>query len=71
MCSICLTSPCDYRCPNADEISYENYCTKCGKGIDHGDYYLDSRGGVICESCLEDMDIDQILKYCGMQFSEA
>jgi len=71
MCSVCLNSPCDYRCPNAEEMLPQHYCISCDCGIEHGKNYLDTIEGKICEGCMEDMSVREILELCGMELVSA
>ena len=60
MCQLCMTSPCDSRCPNADNPVPVYYC-KCGEGIYEGDKYFDNGNVKICEECLDNMSAEEIL----------
>lgn len=37
MCSLCLKTPCDSRCPNAPEPKPVVNCKECGVGIFEGE----------------------------------
>lgn len=65
MCGMCLRSPCDTRCPNAPEAKIIYTCSKCGYGIFEGEKFLDGPEGYICEECLADMTVKEILEMCG------
>lgn len=65
MCSMCLSSPCHSRCPNAPEPVAVHRCRKCGVGIFEGEKYLDASEGQICEGCLDDMTADEWLELFG------
>jgi len=71
MCSVCLNSPCDYRCPNAEVVLPVHYCVSCDCGIEYGKRYLDTTEGKICEGCMEDMSVNEILDLCGMELETA
>lgn len=65
MCSMCMSSPCHYRCPNAPEPEPIYTCEKCGEGIFDGEKFYDCSEGCICERCLEDMPAKEVLAMCG------
>jgi len=52
MCSECLHTPCDSRCPNAPEPTLYEYCHNCGCEIYLGDdaYVIDDC--LYCEDCV-------------------
>ena len=52
MCSLCLKTPCDSRCPNAPEPKPVVNCKECGVGIFEGERFYDSEKGPICEDCM-------------------
>ena len=52
MCSLCLKTPCDSRCPNAPEPKPVVNCKECGVGIFEGERFYDSDKGPICEDCM-------------------
>lgn len=52
MCCVCMQSPCDSRCPNADEPEVVFQCLKCNKDIYEGDDYHDIDGEPWCEDCV-------------------
>lgn len=62
MCSYCLTSPCHPRCPNAPEPVPKYVCSECGEGIFEGDKFFENGKKTICEYCLEDMTVEEILE---------
>lgn len=57
MCSLCLKTPCDSRCPNAPEPKPVVNCKECGVGIFEGERFYDSEKGPICEDCMDDMTV--------------
>ena len=61
MCSECNLSVCSSRCPNAPEVKATYKCIKCGEEIYEGDKFFDSNEGEICEACMEDMSVQEIL----------
>lgn len=71
MCSICLKTPCDSRCPNAPEPKSIVNCSDCGVGIFEGERFYDSDKGPICAECLEDMTASEILELVGENLTTA
>lgn len=71
MCSMCMSSPCHPRCPNAEEPVPVYTCSKCGYGIYEGDDFYDGPDGYVCEECLGDMTAKEILEMCGESFRTA
>lgn len=65
MCSMCMMTPCHPRCPNAPEPEPVHTCRRCGYGIFEGDKFFDGPDGYVCEECLEDMAVEQILEMLG------
>lgn len=57
MCSVCLQTPCDPRCPNASAPKGVEDCIMCEKAILPGEEYAKINGVCYCESCLEDMPL--------------
>lgn len=51
MCRICGQTPCDYRCPNAEEQKPVLNCDECKKPIYIGEYYYADNGWFTCEEC--------------------
>ena len=62
MCSVCLSTPCLSRCPNAPEPKPVYSCVKCGDGIFEGDQYIDGVDGAICKECLDEMTTEEWLE---------
>ena len=71
MCSECLMMPCHPRCPNAPEPVPVRICGICGCGIMAGDGYLDLDEGPICEGCLSEMTIKEVMELVGEQLVTA
>lgn len=71
MCNLCLQIPCNLRCQNASEPTPIYVCEKCRSGIYEGDKFFDSLNGIICNDCLEDMTIDELLVLCDMRIETA
>lgn len=63
MCEICHKSPCDRRCPNADEV-VACVCDECGCDIIKGEdcFYCD--GSFYCEDCFEEVAPKLLIDYC-------
>lgn len=71
MCDMCRSWPHLPGCPNAPApIPVEN-CCKCGEGIFAGDRYFGSCDGPICEECMKDMTVSELLKLFGESLSVA
>lgn len=54
MCSVCMSNPCNSRCPNAEEEKTVHICMNCGEDIYEGDDYYDIDGEAWCEECIKD-----------------
>lgn len=61
MCSICYSTPCHPRCPNADEEKPVYRCSECGGSIFEGDKFFQNDIKEICEECMEEMSVEEIL----------
>ena len=53
MCDICLQSPCNPRCPNAEEPKVYTRCEVCGGKIYEGDDFYKVLDIDVCEDCLQ------------------
>lgn len=71
MCSMCLSTPCHPGCPNAPEPVAVYECCKCSEGIFDGDKYLDTSEGRICEGCLDEMTVEELLELFGESLATA
>ena len=71
MCYVCRQTPCNSRCPNASEPTPIFECKKCGYDIFSGDKYLKHKDECICEECLEEMSIEEILELFNESLKEA
>lgn len=65
MCRVCLQSPCDPRCPNADPPKAVYTCSRCKNDIYAGKRVFISPEGVVCEDCLKRMSAEAILALMG------
>ncbi|MBQ6091324.1 MAG: hypothetical protein IJL07_08690 [Lachnospiraceae bacterium] len=65
MCEICRQIPCHPRCPNAPEPEPKYECSECGEGIYEGDRYFDGPDGYICEDCMENKSVEDVLGLFG------
>lgn len=54
MCEVCLTSPCNPRCPNAPEPEMIYICVSCGEGIEEGEDFFELDDGYYHEDCFRD-----------------
>ncbi len=71
MCEICGQIPCHPSCPNADEELPVERCVECGEGIYSGEKYFASCIGPICQICMEDKTVDEILESMGEKMTVA
>ncbi len=46
-------------------------CCKCGDGIFDGDRYLDCSEGQVCELCLDEMIVDELVGLFGESIETA
>ena len=53
MCKECLKTPCDVRCPNAEQEEPIMLCELCRGDIYRGDDFYIIDKTTICENCLE------------------
>lgn len=65
MCSVCLHTPCDPACPNAEDPKPIYTCRKCREGIYAGEKVFLSPDGPFCQSCTEDLGLEEILSLFG------
>ena len=65
MCSLCLQSPCDPRCPNAKPPRSYDTCPHCGEGITLGEEYVFVDGAAYHVDCLEDMGVRELISLFG------
>lgn len=71
MCMVCKQSPCHPRCPNAPELRAKHECCECGKGIYEGDKYFDGPEGYICEDCIDDKTVREVLELLDQKLKTA
>ena len=72
MCSECYQSPCDSRCPNAPEPPAIHTCDNCKDDVRVGDtYYEEPDGEILCQSCVDNMSTDELLRHLGYVYREA
>lgn len=71
MCAICRKSPCDSRCPNAEEPRAVHTCRWCKEPIYEGDDYMDTPEGPVCRECMEDMNAAEFCELIGESFKTA
>ena len=70
MCAICLSSPCDPRCPNAPEPTAVDNCYVCDKPIREGEEYFTLGGVAVCSKCAETMTLLKVSEITGLGVSE-
>lgn len=64
MCEICRQHPCHPACPNADEEPVIANCVDCGRELYEGDKVFKG----VCEDCMRDYSVDEVLCMCGESF---
>ena len=62
MCELCMTNPCDSRCPNAPEPEAVFKCSKCKEDIEEGELYYEFDGEHYHEDCFRDCAVDLLLE---------
>lgn len=62
MCSECRQTPCDFRCPNADEPKPRFFCDECGGGIYVWDSALRYGEVTLCTDCVR-RNTEEVLPY--------
>lgn len=65
MCAVCMQMPCHPSCPNAPEPKPMFRCSKCGEGIFEGDKYFLDGNLEICEECMKEMSVEEMLCLFG------
>lgn len=70
MCDVCLSSPCDYRCPNAPEPIAVDDCFVCGIPILEGEGYFTFDSKAVCNCCVRNMSMLQLMELTDMTTRE-
>lgn len=65
MCSVCLRSPCDPRCPNAPDPPTVYTCKHCGEPVVAGDEFVEVDGDFYHQDCFEDCSAEILLERFG------
>ena len=52
MCDVCLSSPCQLRCPNAPDPPAVHICKGCCADIYEGEEYFEVLDETYCEDCV-------------------
>lgn len=68
MCEICMSYPCNPRCPNADEPKEVYTCSECREPIYEGDKYYNIGNAYYHEECIT---VDILLEELGETVQEA
>lgn len=71
MCSVCLSTPCHPRCPNAPEPVPVYTCGWCEEPIFENDEYMETPEGPVCRECIEEMSVLEFMEMTGEQFFTA
>jgi hypothetical protein len=61
MCSVCLKTPCDYRCPNAPDPEHIYECEFCDGGITSGEDFVEIDCKYYHKDCLSVDDLLELL----------
>lgn len=70
MCAICMSSPCDCRCPNAREPIAVDDCFLCDHAIREGEEYHTIHGIAVCKTCVKNISMLQLMELTDMTTSE-
>lgn len=65
MCSVCMRTPCDPRCPNAPDPQTVYTCKYCGEPIVQGDEFFEVDGDHYHEDCFTDCAADILVSQFG------
>ena len=71
MCAFCGTIGCDPRCPNAPEPKVVYRCGNCKGDIREGDKYIRHGEKAVCEECVDDMTVTELLDLFEKEFDIA
>lgn len=71
MCSVCLSTPCHPRCPNAPEPIPVYTCGWCKEPIFENDEYMETPEGPVCRDCIVEMGVLEFMEMIGEKFSTA
>lgn len=71
MCEYCRSSPCDFRCPNADEPQALYECPICEDGIFVGESMTFINDEAYHVECLETLSTRELLELLGCVVKEA
>lgn len=71
MCAVCMKTPCDSRCPNAEDQKPVYTCEWCKEPIYEGDEYMDTPEGPVCKDCIEGMSVTEFCELIGESFRTA
>lgn len=65
MCDICHRTPCDPRCPNAEDAATVYDCEYCGEPIRVGDLYREYDGKYYHDDCFPQAAVNIVVKENG------
>ena len=71
MCSVCMSTPCNSRCPNAPDPEPVAVCKSCTNDILPGDEYAVINGDCYCEDCLDNMPTSALVTLLGGEWKTA
>ena len=66
MCSVCMRTPCDPRCPNAPDPPTVYTCKYCGEPIVPGDEFFEVDGDHYHEDCFTDCAVSILVSQFGV-----
>ena len=69
MCELCNGWICPPRCPNYEENAAVR-CMCCGARLDDGDPCYVSNGKPYCVSCVEEADVEELVRICETETEE-
>lgn len=67
MCKLCMSYPCDNRCPNAPEPKAVEHCAYCKDGIFEGEEMVEIDGRFYHVDCIAEMSTTELLNILGLE----
>ena len=62
---MCGTTGMNVRYSNRSEPAPRETCGVCKEVIPYGEVFVHVNGDVICENCIADMSVNELVKACG------
>ncbi len=69
MCKLCRKLICPPNCPNFDPDTGLR-CSLCSGSILDGEHYYITNGNPYCAECVEESDVDSLIRICEMEDEE-